>query len=176
MGVAQRNKGAVAEREVATLLEAWWGQQLGEPGCRFVRAPMSGGWHGPAVRKEFRASGDLLTTARQFPWTVEIKRREGWAWKTFLAGKASPVWEWWLQAQTQAREQGLSPMLWLRHSREDWCVLVAAADVLAWPKHLRVVPVHWTCRWPLARGTRPARLPWETLRSLHPRGFMLPAA
>ena len=40
MGKASRQKGCVAEREVAALLERWWSQL--EPGCRFVRTPSSG--------------------------------------------------------------------------------------------------------------------------------------
>ncbi len=117
-----RAKGATAERDVAARLQGWWAQI--EPGCRFAKTPLSGGWGGPGLRAGFSASGDLMTTAKRFPWTVEVKRREGWSWKTFLAGKPSPVWGWWRQAQTQADEMGIEPMLWFRKSREPWRVLV----------------------------------------------------
>lgn len=117
-----RQKGAGAEREVAKLLEGWWASL--EPGVRFVRVPLSGGWGTPALRPDFQASGDLATTARRFPWTVEVKRREGWSLKEFLAGRRSPVWGWWAQAERQAGECGKEPMLWFRANRQPWRVLV----------------------------------------------------
>ena len=113
-----RRKGANAEREVARLLEQWW-KQL-EPGCRFVKTPLSGGWSGPSVRADFQTSGDLTTTAKRFPWTIEVKRREMWALDRLLAGRPSPVWKWWLQACTQAAEAKRDPVLWFRKSREPW--------------------------------------------------------
>ena len=71
------SKGKVAEREVARLLSEWWGQL--EPGAQFVRTPCSGGWSSREVRTGFRASGDIMTTAVRFSFTVESKRREGWS-------------------------------------------------------------------------------------------------
>jgi hypothetical protein len=108
-------KGKIAEREVAKLIGAWWSSL--EPEARFVRTPQSGGWHGAEVRTEFRASGDLMTTAKRFPFTVEVKRREAWSHEVFLAGKASPVWDWWRQAQGQARELSAEPALFFRQNR-----------------------------------------------------------
>lgn len=122
-----RAKGSVAEREVAALCQAWWEKH--EPGCRFVRTPLSGGWGGPDVRAGFRASGDLMTTAKQFPFAVEVKRREGWGWKALLAGKLSPVWDWWRQAIRQADEMNAEPMLWLKHNREPWSLMLRAAYI-----------------------------------------------
>ena len=117
-----REKGKIAEREVAALLERWW--RLLEPDCRFVRTPQSGGWHGADVRAEFRAAGDIMTTAARFPWCIEVKRREGWAWTPLLAGKASPIWKWWEQTCRDATVVSLLPMLWFRHNREPWTILL----------------------------------------------------
>jgi Holliday junction resolvase len=122
--INSRQKGCRAERDVAGMLERWW-REL-EPGCRFVRTPSSGGWSTGDVRAEFRASGDVMTMAKHFPFTVEIKHRVEWSWDRLRAGKASPVWKWWRQAQAQGVEQGLEPMLWMRHDREDWRVMVRA--------------------------------------------------
>lgn len=119
-----RAKGSAAELDVAARLQEWWRQV--EPGCRFKRTPLSGGWGTGDDRAGFRASGDLMTTAERFPWAIEVKRREGWAWKPLLAGGKSPVWGWWLQAQAAAGECGLLPMMWLRHNREPWHVMVRA--------------------------------------------------
>jgi hypothetical protein len=125
MGASGRPKGCAAEREVAGLLEGWW-RQL-EPGCRFVRTPSSGGWHGrngADIRAGFRASGDLMTTAEDFPFVVEVKRREGWSLERFTAGRPSPVWGWWDQACLQAAEQRSEPLLWIRHNREPWRIVM----------------------------------------------------
>jgi hypothetical protein len=123
-----RNKGSKAERDVAAMLAAWW--DTFEPGVRFVKTPLSGGWSTAQVRGEFRASGDLMTTSATFPFVVEVKRREGFAWSTLLAGRRSPVWQWWEQTCKAATEQRGAPMLWLRHNREPWHVGLAV-EVLA---------------------------------------------
>jgi hypothetical protein len=117
-----REKGAKAELEVAALLQAWWAQV--EPAAVFKRTPQSGGWGGKEVRAAFRSAGDVMTDSKTFPFAVEVKRRERWAWKPFLAGKPSPVWAWWRQAQAQAEEMVLTPTLWFRRSRAPWMVLV----------------------------------------------------
>jgi Holliday junction resolvase len=121
-----RRKGANAEREVAKLLCAWW-QQL-EPGVSFVKTPLSGGWGNAKVRGDFRASGDLMTNAKTFPFTVEVKRREGFASERVKPGvlRSSPIWEWWEQALTQAEEQRGTPMLVFRKSHEQWRIILPA--------------------------------------------------
>lgn len=119
-------KGKAAERDVAAMLQAWWSHV--EPAVRFVRTPQSGGWHEPSVRAEFRACGDVMTTAESFPWAVEVKRRERWSLAWLLGGRPSPVWAWWRQTVTDAETAGLHPMLWLRRSREPWRVMLGEAD------------------------------------------------
>jgi hypothetical protein len=116
-----RQKGSVAEREVAAIIEPWW--NVVEPG-KFVRTPLSGGWGTADTRAGFRASGDLMTTAPRFPFTVEVKRRESWTLERLLLGRPSPVWEWWRQAQKQGEESNLVPLLWFRKSRQPWRVML----------------------------------------------------
>jgi len=130
LSFGSRAKGSKAEIEVAKKLEAWWGQV--EPGCKFVRTPLSGGWGKPEHRAGFQASGDLMTTAAQWPWAVEVKRRETFSWKTLLAGRASPVWGWWRQAQVAAEEMSKEPLLLFRKNREPWHVMVTLTHCLAY--------------------------------------------
>jgi len=117
-----RQKGAKAERDVAKLLSAWWSPF--EPGTSWKRTPSSGGWASPDARASFKTAGDIVTDAKLFPFAVEVKCRVGWSWNTFTAGRASPVWGWWRQAQAQALEMGAEPMLWFRGWRELWKVLL----------------------------------------------------
>lgn len=117
-----RPKGNRAELEVAALIERWWG--VYERECRFKRTPLSGGWGDRDVRGAFNASGDLMTTAKRFPFCVEVKRREGWVMKSLHAGSRSPVWGWWRQTQVAAAEVDLEPIMFFRHNREPWLVMV----------------------------------------------------
>jgi hypothetical protein len=77
-------------------------------------------------------SGDLMTTAKQFVWSIEVKRREGWSFENVRAGKASPIWGWWEQATRQGAESGKRPMLWFRQSRGEWWVLVSGLVTGEW--------------------------------------------
>lgn len=122
MAVNGRRKGNVAEREIAKLLQEWWSKV--EPDCQFVRTPLSGGWSSAKVRGDFRASGDIMTTAKQFPFVVEAKRREQWSMDSFEKGNRSPVWRWWKQSQKQADEANGLPMLWIRKNHVEWFVVV----------------------------------------------------
>ena len=133
-----RAKGAVAEREVAAILQTWWRQI--EPECLFVRAPASGGWQGPKAREAFNAAGDLMSTAQRWPFCVEVKRRENWSMRNLAAGMPSPVWSWWRQAQKAATEVHKVPLLVFRKSREPWRVIVPERVLMRVRNH-----------WPLQR-------------------------
>ena len=121
MGVQGRPKGNRAEIEIAKSLKAWWSPF---EAAEFVRTPLSGGWGGKDLRAGFRASGDVMTTSLRFPFTVEIKRREGWSWVNLMRGWRSPVWGYWRQAIAQAKEMGGTPLLFLRRNREEWSVML----------------------------------------------------
>lgn len=121
MGAKGHRKGPRGEIQVAKLLADWWHQI--EPDARFKRTPMSGGWGGEAeVRGEFKVSGDICTTSKLWPFTIEVKRREGWSFGSFAAGRKSPVWSWWRQCLDAAAEEGRTPLLWMRHNRRPWLV------------------------------------------------------
>lgn len=112
-------KGKNAEREVAAMLKAWWSPL--EPDCEFVRTPMSGGWSHGVARETFAAAGDIMTTAKTFPFCVEVKRRESWT-LLGLQGRFpfSPVWDWWMQCQRDAASIHKIPALVFRKNRQPW--------------------------------------------------------
>lgn len=140
---APHRKGSVAENDVAKRLAQWW--RPIEPDARFKRTPKSGGWATAAIRGDFKASGDVMTTAKRWPFTVEVKRREGWSMHTLTQGRASPVWQWWRQCCREADEESRIPMLWLRKNRQPWLIMlpndlirpICAPDI-DWPGGLKV--------------------------------------
>jgi hypothetical protein len=174
-----RRKGARAELDVAKKIGAWW--QWLEPKAEFHRTPLSGGWASPTARAEFKTSGDLVTTATRFPFTVEVKAREGWSMENFFKGRPCPVWAWWNQAQAQAREQDGEPMLWCRHNREPWIVLLREGYFQSLKAGTRIL-ISTTCkqqgwgRWPKAeRGWPPVAYYGVELLRLPPSLFALPS-
>lgn len=126
IGRHSKGKGAEAELEVGRLLTPYW-RQL-EPEALFVRTPGSGGWR---HAKRFGARGDLVhdaKTCKLFPFSLEVKRREGWSEPAFLLGSMrGPVWRWWDQACAAALDDGRRPMLWFRKNHPP------AARVLGLP-------------------------------------------
>lgn len=117
-----RAKGKVGEREVARILQPWWAQR--DPECEFASTPLSGGWNKASVRGGMKLSGDLCTTADEFPFVVEVKRREVWNLERLMTGKKSPVWGWWTQCLKSAQEQGGVPLLIFRKNREPWYYMI----------------------------------------------------
>lgn len=114
-------KGADGELEVRDLIQAWWSAI--EPKTKFNRAPLSGGWH---AASDQQTAGDLLVTpGSNWPWAVEVKRREKWSPSRALRGFASPMWNWWAQAVRDAATIDKYPMLWARRSGGEWIVLVS---------------------------------------------------
>ena len=118
-------KGNGGEREAALLVQEWW-RRL-EPEAEFNRTPMSGGWRGGSdtARADLQLVGDLQTTAKRFPFCVEVKRRERWNVDRFLAGKVSPAWGWWRECLVDAAVAKKEPLLLLRRNRHPWLVIVA---------------------------------------------------
>ena len=107
-----RQKGNVAEREIAKKFQNWW-EQI-EPGVKFCRTPGSGGFGTPVIREDFSLSGDIMTNSKKFPFSVEVKRRENWAIKSIINGGKSPVWKWWIQTIRAANEMKKDPLLIFR--------------------------------------------------------------
>ena len=94
-----RIKGSSFERTIAKQLKAWWGEGS------WARTPLSGGW---AKGSAFSVRGDIVTTAKDFPFVVECKHYKKFPLMAAWVGKG-PFWTWWKQALNQAEK--LSPLL-----------------------------------------------------------------
>ncbi len=133
IGRHSKRKGAAAELEAIRIIQPWW-RRL-EPQALFVRTPGSGGWKHST---SFKARGDLQVdpkTTLLFPFSVEVKKREGWS-DGLLFGRAtgraagddsSPIWGWWAQVKKAAVDDGFRPMLWFTKNNAPWYVMIEAS-------------------------------------------------
>lgn len=162
---------------VITLIVPWW-RQL-EPGFEAARTPLSGGWQGrgqrgQSLRGEMAMSGDIMTTSHRWPFSVEVKNGPPWNLYSLACGRPSPVWKWWCQCQDAASECGQVPMLWFRHLRSSWLVMLPF-------DYASRVPIHppkivWTRRDLLRVNygdLLPILLDAETVLAVDPRRFAL---
>ena len=116
-----RAKGARGEREVAGILKTWWGSD-------FARTPSSGGFKTKRFRDDWNAEGDVVTPDTTFPFSVEIKHREGWTLDHVLTSPASPIWDWWNQAISQGGDSKI-PLLIFKRNFMPWMFLCKNADI-----------------------------------------------
>ena len=121
MGANPNSKGAKNENLVRDMMYKWWGPL--EPKAKFVRTPRSGGWHAGG---DFDMAGDLMTTSKRFPFSVEVKARESWSLENFINGDraGSPVWGWWAQCIVDAEKTGRVPFLIFKKNRKPWLVML----------------------------------------------------
>ncbi len=133
IGRHAKRKGAKAELEVIAIVQPWW-RRL-EPQALFVRTPGSGGWKHSA---SFKARGDLQVdpkTTLLFPFSVEVKKREGWSDGLLFGravgrehvGDASPIWGWWAQVCKAAQDDGFRPMMWFTKNNSPWYVMIESS-------------------------------------------------
>lgn len=116
-----RNKGARGEREIVELLSEWWHKDYHS--AVFVRTPGSGGWGGASeshkvIKANMHAGGDIMTTNKKFPFSVEVKRRENWSYAGLLKANSSPIWAFWRQAVAQGKRDSRIPLLVFRKNRK----------------------------------------------------------
>lgn len=92
------------------------------------------------IRKEMRLAGDIMTSSQSWPFTTEVKRREGWSEEWLRKGRRSPVWKWWCQTLRDAVEEDGAPALWFRQNRRPWFVMFSALDALSFRLHELIRP------------------------------------
>ena len=87
-----RTKGANGERNAAKRWSEWTGDHL-------RRTPQSGGWS----NAKFGVTGDLVCDRPKFPFSLEIKVREGWDLEDLITGVrrdgTRSILEWWAQTR-----------------------------------------------------------------------------
>lgn len=103
-GRKSRTKGANAERQLAKLFATWWGK--GE----WARTPLSGGWATKEHREGFAVHGDIITTAKDFKFSIENKKQEGWTLDQLLHNEKCIILDWWKQACDETPKE-LVPLL-----------------------------------------------------------------
>ena len=119
MGARSRRKGSRIEREVARIFQ----EHLGGT---WSRVPLSGGW---ANRAEFATCGDVITTLKDFPFTVECKAVEGWHVEQLLTSpERCPIVDWWRQAVAQAQDAGKKPLLVFTRNFQPLFAVARTAD------------------------------------------------
>lgn len=127
-----RVKGSRAELDVAAMFSRWCGEEV-------RRTPLSGGWSSA----KFGVTADLVCANPAFPYSVEIKHREGWVLDDLVTGVRKDhdksILQWWKQCVESCpkREDKANridnrgrvillkePLLVFRRNRQPWLVMV----------------------------------------------------
>jgi len=114
-----KKKGTRGERKLAGLLEEWCG-------LKFHRSPASGGlrWRDNAAK----VRGDLICEDESFPFSIEVKNRESWDFKTFMDG-GGKIFEWFDQAWADARATEKIPLLFITKNFSPYYAVFVRADL-----------------------------------------------
>lgn len=110
-----RVKGSRAELEVAEMFSRWCGNTV-------RRTPLSGGWSSA----RFGVTADLVCPKKAFPFSVEVKHREGWTLDDLVTGVRAEhdksIVQWWKQCTTSCPTKK-DPLLVFRRNRQPWLVM-----------------------------------------------------
>lgn len=123
-GRKSKRKGNNNERKLAEQFQTWWGEE----GVTFQRTPSSGGWATKKAREEFKTSGDVITSAVNFPFCIEAKKQEGWSLESLMTDNCEKVWKWWQQTVDET-PNNLTPLLVFARNRVKPMVMMRFADL-----------------------------------------------
>lgn len=130
-----KNKGNGFERKVAKMLSEW-------AGVKFMRTPSSGAIHN---FQDKRVVSDIVAplSIGQFPFSIECKNVEcSWEWSTFLEGTSVTINKHWDQCVTDARREGLVPLLVVtKNFRDIYGVMPSAVWELLPYESVRGIPI-----------------------------------
>jgi len=110
-----RVKGANQERKIGKLFRTWatpiFDKVKDNSELWFIRAPGSGSW------SKDHAPGEDLIVPQWFPFSLEIKAREGWDFEQVLQGKG-PVIEWIKKAEETCKLPAM--LIFTKNYSADW--------------------------------------------------------
>lgn len=116
IGRRSKRKGSNNERTVTKLLETWWGSG------QWSRSPQSGAF-GTRAGAEFKANGDIITTAKDWLFCVECKQAENWSLDQLLTAPKSAIYQFWQQT-VEETPKNLVPMLIIGKNHVDRLVIL----------------------------------------------------
>lgn len=124
-GASARRKGASFENKLAKKFAKWW-----PGGHEFKRTPMSGG---SALKEGWDLAGDITTTAKDFPWHLELKNAPGsfQGLHQFYTAPKGQLWKWLNQAQDDAPNGKIPLLIFNRFDQPTYC-----AVKLIWDSHI----------------------------------------
>ncbi len=121
-GAAARRKGANFENRLAKKFAKWW------PGKHeFKRTPMSGG---SALKEGWDLSGDIATTASDFPWHLELKNAPSQfaGLHQFFTSEKFALWKWLQQATEDCPRHKIPMVIFNRYDQPTYCAVDARYD------------------------------------------------
>ncbi len=101
-GIKSRGKGKRGERNICSVMQEWWGSGEMRP------TPSSGGWDDTG---QFKMRGDIVSSDKVFPFSVEVKNREEWKLGALFTSNKSPIHKYWEQAADATIDTDLIPMI-----------------------------------------------------------------
>jgi hypothetical protein len=121
-----RTKGASNERKAVAFFTDFWTSPTGEK-YAWRKTPQSGGM---SLAAEFKMSGDIATTAPDFPFGVECKRDASFSLSNIFNSNGSII-KFIAQVEEDNADNNKIPMLWLMNpgpSQPTWIMLIADSD------------------------------------------------
>ena len=113
MGVDSRQKGARAEAALVKLLKQ-------DTGMNWKRVPGSG-----ALHEDHGLKGDVYLPNEKNYWAIEVKHyKDTQLTSKVLTDKDPMLLQWWSQAVRQGLQTDKFPILFFKHDRSKWFVMV----------------------------------------------------
>lgn len=115
--VDSRQKGARAEAALVKLLKQ-------DTGYNWKRVPGSG-----ALHQDHGLKGDVYVPNEKNYWACEVKHyKDSQLTSKVLTDKDPMLFQWWEQAIRQGKQTDKKPILFFKHDRSKWFVMLLLED------------------------------------------------
>jgi len=130
--VDSRQKGARAESAMVKLLKE-------ETGLNWKRVPGSG-----ALHEDHGLKGDVYIPNEHNYYACEVKHyKDCHLTSQVLTSKTPQLLEWWTQAVRQGTQTNKRPILFFKHDRSKWFVMMNLHDPMQLPlEHLKCIALY----------------------------------